>query len=99
MTLTITETDDEAAITSDTTSHWAVREGSGAWLVSWLPERMELDRNQAITAMNLAETVAPLVDADTLHSGNWPPQIDAWATELGLTGPDAVVRTTESPHT
>ena len=60
------------------------------WAVSWLPGR-KLTRNEAVTAMMLAETTA-----SGLQPGDrrWP-HIDAWAHELGLTGPDAVVRTSE----
>ncbi len=60
------------------------------WLVSWLPGR-KLTRSQAVTAVMLAETTA-----SGLQPGDrrWP-HIDAWAAELGLTGSDAVVRTSE----
>ena len=64
------------------------------WRVSWLPGR-DLTRNQAVTAMTLAETAGTTGD---LHHGHrlWP-FIDSWAAELGLTGPDAVVRASEPP--
>lgn len=51
-------------MTSDQTKHtaqWsqhAAADGEGAWVVSWLPGRRLLTRDQAITAMTLAEMVA-----------------------------------------
>lgn len=81
-------------MTSDATRHTARQIQPGVWSVSWLPGR-RLDRNQATTAMVLAETVA----TNELHSGHrlWP-HIDQWAAELGLTGPAAVVRASEPPR-
>ena len=62
----------------------------GGWEASWLPGHA-LDRNQAITAMTIAETVGHgLEPGDRL----WP-AVGAWAAELGLTGPDAVARAAE----
>lgn len=78
----------EEEMTSLVTSHHARRlTEEGGWLVSWLPGRV-LTRNQAITAMVLAATVA----VETLHCENpmWE-HIDQWAAELELTGPYAVV--------
>lgn len=46
----------DEAMTSDTTPHSTRPDGDG-WAVTWLPGRV-LNRNQAITAMVLAETVA-----------------------------------------
>ena len=46
----------DQAMTSDTTPHSTHPAGNG-WAVTWLPGRV-LTRNQAITAMVLAETVA-----------------------------------------
>lgn len=46
----------DAGMTSDTTEHHAWPSAEG-WHVSWLPDRV-LDRNQAITAMVLAELYA-----------------------------------------
>ncbi|MGH3860902.1 hypothetical protein [Actinokineospora sp.] len=84
-------TDD--AMISDRTRHEAhtVRSGEtyGPWTVSWLPERF-INRNQAITAMTLAETVAGVLL--TTHDVTMWAVIDDWAAELGLTGPDAVGR-------
>lgn len=81
-----------AAMVSDTTRHRADRyahQGPAGWVVSWLPDR-RLSYDQAVTAMVLAEVVA----TEELDCGNrmWP-HLDRWAAELGLSGPDAVVRT------
>ena len=84
MTLTSTGT----TMTSDQTAHTA-RLASGSqqlWEVSWLPGRA-LDRNNAITAMVLAD----LTSEDDLNERHrlWP-VIESWAAELGLTGSDAI---------
>lgn len=80
-------------MTSDRTRHrarlWPVPEheaGGTRWEVTWLPGRY-LERNQAITAMVLAETVSAGIGDHT--DPIWP-HIDAQAAELGLSGPDAV---------
>jgi hypothetical protein len=92
--MTLTITDD--AMTSDHTPHTA-RPAPGrqqAWQVSWLPGRL-MDRNTAITAMILADTAA----STDLHSGHrlWP-HVQSWAEQLGLTGPDALVRASGPPR-
>jgi hypothetical protein len=84
--MTLTVQDD--SISSDHTMHTA-RLAPGqeyVWHVSWLPGRL-LDRNTAITAMVLADAVGP----GDVHAGLriWP-QIEGWATELGLTAPEAL---------
>ena len=89
MTLTITDT----AMTSDQTAHTARHAPGGhGWEVSWLPGQI-LDRNAAITAMTLAETVGP-----DLHESHrlWP-HVQDWAGELGLTAPDAIARISQPP--
>lgn len=86
MSMKITDT----VMTSDQTPHKAtagpVANGQQFWTVTWLPGR-QLTRNEAITAMILAETVAAGLgdhtDPQWLH-------IDGWAAELGLHGTDAV---------
>jgi hypothetical protein len=84
MTLTI----QDDSISSDHTRHTA-RLAPGhehVWHVSWLPGRL-MDRNTAITAMVLADVVAP----GDMHAGHriWP-HIECWAAELGLSAPDAL---------
>ena len=58
---------------------------SGTWAVSWLPGRL-LTRNQAITAMTLADVLGQDVPAD---SRLWP-HIGGWAGELGLSTAEAL---------
>jgi hypothetical protein len=81
-------------MTSDQTPQFAVSTPTGeTWAVSWLPDRT-LDRNQAITAMTVAEVVAT---NELWCTSPWWPFLDVWAAELGLTGPNAVVRAAGSP--
>jgi hypothetical protein len=92
MGLTINDT----TITSTQTGHTA-RQAPGhhhGWEVSWLPGQI-LDRNTAITAMVLADTVAQ----GDLHEGHrlWP-HIQGWAEELGLTGTDAIAQISQPPR-
>jgi hypothetical protein len=92
MTLTINDT----TITSDQNPHTA-RQTPGRthqWEVSWLPGQV-LDRNTAITAMVLADTAG----SGELPAGHrlWP-HIQSWAAELGLTGPEAIARTSQPPR-
>jgi hypothetical protein len=63
-------------MTSDTTPHSARAEGEG-WAVTWLPGRV-LTRNQATTAMVLAETVAGGIGD---HTGKRRLFIEGWADE------------------
>jgi hypothetical protein len=97
---------DETQMTSDTTPHSAALVElpppltGYSWQVTWLPGR-HLDRDEAITAMTIAETVAehdmarnPL-EADIRAWGC----VCAWAEELGLTGAVAVFKVgSESPE-
>lgn len=83
-------TDDR--MTSDQTCHrarssrYASADGRGAWIVSWLPLRL-LDRNQAITALTLAEWVATHeVSREHRHVA----LLDVWAAELHLPAAEAV---------
>ena len=81
-------------MTSPNTPHTASATGDG-WEVSWLPGRT-LDRNQATTAM----TIADMVGGRGVGLSDDPiwPFLDNWAAELGLSGPDAVVRASEPPR-
>ena len=65
-----------------------------AWEVSWLPGR-HLNRNEAITAMVLADTTA---NGD-VHPGHraWP-HVEGWAAELGMTGSQALDRIAGPPR-
>lgn len=97
-TLTITETE----MTSDTSRHTAsvvsgvtVEGGPTAWAVTWLPGRV-FTRNQAITAMTLAEVIA-VTDLTDNASPVWL-HVDGWAAELGITGPHAVAEASMAPE-
>lgn len=78
-------------MTSDLTPHWAWRDAGdpGMWCVTWLPTAQRVDRNQAITAMTLAEAATTIAaDMDTARArdhGLWP-FICNWADELGRAG-------------
>jgi hypothetical protein len=90
MTLTI----QDDSISSDHTGHIAgLAPGHAAWHVSWLPGRL-MDRNTAITAMVLADVVAP-GDVHAEHQ-IWP-HIESWAAELGLIAPDALAWVSQPP--
>jgi hypothetical protein len=92
MGLTIKDT----SMTSDHTGHTA-RQAPGRpyeWEVSWLPGQI-LDRNSAITAMVLADTVA---QSDLREGHRLWPHIQGWAEELGLTGTDAVAQISQPPR-
>jgi hypothetical protein len=81
---------------SDQTAHTARLlhfEAGDAWRVSWLPRRL-MDRNAAITAMNLADLVSEGEGIGLHDDPRWP-VVDALAAELGLSGPDAAVRISE----
>jgi hypothetical protein len=82
-------------MTSDRSTHSArLTPGEEhVWEVSWLPGR-HLSRNNAITAMMLADVIGP---GDT-HAGHrlWG-HVESWAAELGMTGPDVLAQTTNPP--
>lgn len=102
-TLTITD----AAMTSDTTRHTAelVKLPSPltgySWQVTWLPGQ-HLTRDQAITALTIAEAVAgidftPEFNRSPIGRAMWG-HIDSWAEELGLPGSNAVAFASMSPE-
>jgi hypothetical protein len=68
----------------------------GAWSVTWLPG-VRLDRNQAITAMTLAEYVDSGVVGSSVMRG-WA-FVQGWAKELDLSAEDAVDLITRHSHT
>ena len=74
----------DEAKTSDTTH--STRPAGDGWTVTWLPGRV-LTRNQATTAMVLAETVAGDIGDHTDKQWLF---IEGWADELGMTGTYAV---------
>lgn len=79
-------------ITSDTTPHtaWRLDCDGDQWEVTWLPGRV-LDREDAITALTFAETVANITRDAVLRTEHpiWP-VLQAWAGELGLTADTAL---------
>ena len=87
------------AISSDQTKATALHEPDGlGWTLSWGGDRYT--RNQAMSGVMLAGAVATMqaegaVGVVTDHSPRLWPQIDTWAHELGLTGPQAVSRVSE----
>jgi hypothetical protein len=87
--ITITDT----TMASPATPHTATATGCG-WEVSWLPGRT-LDRNQAITAMTIADMVGGM-GVPRADDPAWM-FLDGWAAELGLTAPGAVARVSEPP--
>lgn len=83
----------DRTMTSDRTPHTA-RLAPGThhhWEVSWLPER-RLTRNQAITAMTLAEACGTTAPPERLR-----PHIQGWAGELGITADHAITRISALP--
>lgn len=82
-------------MTSDATPH-AARLAPGEqhqWEVSYLPGR-RVTRNQAITAMVLAEAGSPASASDR---DRMQPFIQGWAHELGLTPGQAATRLAATP--
>ena len=91
MALTVNDRD----MTSDQTPH-AARPAPGGehqWEVSWLPGR-RLTRNEAITAMVLAETAST---AGTSERDRKRPFLQGWAGELSLSAGQAVTRIAATP--
>lgn len=73
-------------MTSDQTKHWAkpvTDDQYGQWWVSW--RGGEVTRNEAITAMTVAETIAQIQRDGELSVGHplWP-HVESWASELGM---------------
>jgi hypothetical protein len=85
MALTIT---DQVILASGTRHAATASDGTG-WTVTWLPGQ-NLTRSQAITAMLIAQAAARGAAA-----GRGRAHVDAWAAELGLTGPAAVSLATQ----
>ena len=83
----------ETEMTSAVTRHTA-RLVDGGWEVTWLPGRA-LTRNEAITAMTIADIVAT---CDMMSDSPMWPFIDSWAEELDMSSLQAVVWSSESPE-
>jgi hypothetical protein len=98
--LTITDSE----MSSDSTRHRAavvpgavIEGGPTAWSVTWLPGRLLL-RNQAITAMTIAEVAAAHDYGRADDDSKWRLHVDGWAAELGLSGPQATALASMSPE-
>ena len=88
----------DCTITSDRTPHTARLASGGrhAWEVSWLPGR-RLTRNQAITAMALAEMCDPSAARGGDYWERMRPHIQGWAAELDLTPLKALIKMADPP--
>lgn len=95
MTIKISDTE----MTSDQTLHsaraWPVPDEPTLWSVTWLPGRA-LTRDQAISAMTIAESVDAALDPYSTERV-WP-HITGWAAELGLCDIDAVAMASLPPE-
>jgi hypothetical protein len=88
VTTAITDTEMSSDATPHTATARPVVPGEPTrWSVTWLPGRA-LTRDQAITAMTIAEIVADRAHAQT-GTEAWRPHLTAWAAELGLTPDEA----------
>jgi hypothetical protein len=98
MSLTITDQTMRSPDTPHTATAWPVPDEPTLWTVTWLPGR-NLTRNQAVTAMTIAETIGriPADAGPEAWTGTLWRHLDGWAAELGLSGPDAVARASEAP--
>jgi hypothetical protein len=97
----ITDTEMTSDLTRHTATAWPVPDEPTLWSVTWLPGRA-LIRNQAITAMTIAETVATAdLDAEfgrSREGSRWWGHLENWASELGISGPYAVAEASLSPE-
>ena len=57
--------------------------------MTWLPGRL-LTRNEAITAMTIAETVGDVLGNEPRPSARLWPHVEGWAAELGIDPVEAV---------
>ncbi len=97
MSTEITDGEMRSDVTRQTATAWPVPGEPTLWSVTWLPGRT-LTRDQAITAMTIAEAIVAHAD-DLADSGSkWWLFVDGWAAELGLTGPCAVAGASLSPE-
>jgi hypothetical protein len=81
-------------MTAEPSPHTARTADGRTWEATWLPGRA-LTRNEAVTAITIAEAVAArdlTVPGDPLRC-----HVDGWAAELGLIGADAIGRASRTP--
>lgn len=97
MSTKITDTGMTSDVTRHTATAWPVPGEPTLWSVTWLPGRA-LTRDQAVTAMTVAEMVAERASilADPSAELWW--HVDGWAAELGLSAADAVAMASASPE-
>lgn len=93
MTLAI----DENRMTCPETPHTAVRQSSISWRVTFLRPDHVLTRNQAITAMSIAEVVGG-ADGPIDRGDTWYGQLASWAAELGLDTESALLAASRPPR-
>lgn len=82
-------------MTCATSGHTAHRDDAGAWSVSYLPGRT-FDRNDAITALTIAEAVASITADKAKYDRVWP-HIMSWAGEIGMDAAAAVTAASAVP--
>jgi hypothetical protein len=75
-----------------TATYLGSADGWESWEVTWLPARI-LSRDQAISAMQIAEDAAHGLEPDRMWRF-----VASWAEELGVAGPDAVALVSEEPQ-
>ena len=95
MTTRITETEMTSSATRHTATARPVPGEPTLWSVTWLPGRA-LTRDQAITAMTIAETVSATANPPGSAEGRWRPHLESWAAELGLSA-DAAAEMASAP--
>ena len=99
MALTITDKQIRSADTPHQAEVIGQAEDADLWAVSWLPGKA-LTRRQALAAMEIAAAVGRIPAADfdpEVYDEEFWGRVDAWAAELGLSGPDAVARASAAP--
>lgn len=74
-------------MTSSVTSHVAAGDDADGWGVSWAPGQ-RLDRNQAVSAMTIAE----LVESGAAEGSKDWPLVRSFAGELGMTAQEAAAK-------
>ena len=81
MSTKITGTEMSSDVTPHTATAWPVPGEPALWPVTWLPGRA-LTRDQAITAMTIARTVAAHAGTQNSAEG-WRLNLESRAAELG----------------
>lgn len=96
MSTKITETEMSSDMTPHTATAWPVPDEPTLWSVTWLPGRA-LTRDQAITAMTIAEMAAEPAGTRNGAEG-WRMNLGSWAAELGLTADEAAEMASAPRH-